>query len=179
MSAEAPGAERETTQPVRNIPQRARERLGWRAEAALLLLPTTTVLAVFGLVNAVTNQRLLFASLASSAFLIYLDPLHAANSARTLAIAQLSAAGFGFIAASTLGYGYAAGAAAMLATIATMALLDAVHPPAVSTSLAFSLRAGPDSNLALFALAVGITAALVVMERGTVWILARLNRPRP
>ncbi len=170
--------DRASVQPVGNAPRRARERFGWRAEALLLLMPTITVLAVLGLVEAVTRQRLLFASLASSAFLIYLDPRHAMNSVRTLAVAQLSAALFGFSASLALGHGYAA-AAAMLATIATMALLDAVHPPAVSTSLVFALRSGPESNLGVFALAVGITTGLVVVERGSLWLLGQIDRPLP
>jgi hypothetical protein len=52
------------------------------------LLPTLTVLAVLGLVEALSRQLLLFASLASSAFLIYLAPRHKANSLRTLCLAQ-------------------------------------------------------------------------------------------
>ena len=72
----------------------------------LLLLPTATVLAVMGLVEALTTQRLLFASLASSAFLIYLDPRHPANGARTLLTAQPAAALLGFGAAELLGRGH-------------------------------------------------------------------------
>lgn len=143
----------------------------------LLLLPTATVLAVMGLVEALTTQRLLFASLASSAFLIYLDPRHPANGARTLLTAQPAAALLGFGAADLLGRGYLAAAAAMLAAIAAMALPDALHPPAVSTAPAFALKAGPESNLGLFALAAGVTAALVVVERASLWLLGRYAAP--
>ena len=160
------------------LPRRIRRRrLRWRDEAALLLLPTATVLAVFGLIGAVTNQRLLFASLAASAFLIYLDPLHTANSIRTLTIGQLSAAAIGFATALLFGHGYLAGAAAMLATIAVTSLADAVYPPAVVTSLAFSLQSGADSNLVLFTIAVGITALLVVLEHGMLRLILRLDPP--
>lgn len=51
-----------------------RERIGLRGEVMPALLPTLTVLAVLGLVEALSPQRLLFASLASFAFLIYLAP---------------------------------------------------------------------------------------------------------
>lgn len=160
------------------LPRRIRRRrLRWRDEAALLLLPTATVLGVFGVIGAVTDQRLLFASLAASAFLIYLDPLHTANSIRTLTIGQLSAAAIGFTVSLLFGNGYLAGAAAMLATIAVTLLADAVYPPAVVTSLAFSLQSGADSNLALFTLAVGITATLVVLERGMLWLILHLESP--
>ena len=110
---------------------------GW-GELLLALLPTATVLAVLGLVEALNRQRLLFASLASSAFLIYLDPRHATNAVRTLVLAQVSAAALGLAAFLALGPGYASAGAAMVATIVLMVVADAVHPPAVSTSLAFA-----------------------------------------
>jgi hypothetical protein len=55
----------------------------------------------------------------------------------------------------------------MVVTIFLMILMDVVHPPAVSTSLSFALRAGNENNLVLFGLAVGITALLVALERLT------------
>ncbi len=61
----------------------------------------------------------------------------------------------------------------MVATIVLMILLDAVHPPAVSTSLGFALRAGDADNLTIFAMAVGITAVLVLLQRAAVWVLGR------
>ena len=61
----------------------------------------------------------------------------------------------------------------MVITIALMILFDAVHPPAVATSLSFALRAGNENNLVLFGLAVGITATLVMLERLALWLLAR------
>ncbi|WP_197446568.1 HPP family protein [Tautonia plasticadhaerens] len=67
----------------------------------------------------------------------------------------------------------------MVATIVLMIALDVVHPPAVSTSLAFAFRAGDAGNVTLFALAVGITALLVVLQRAALWQLVRLRRRRP
>ena len=63
-------------------------RGGVWGELALALLPTLTILLVLAFVEAFSRQRLLFASLASSAFLIYLEPRHRTNSVRTLALAQ-------------------------------------------------------------------------------------------
>lgn len=123
-----------------------------------------------------SRQRLLFASLASSAFLIYLDPRHGTNAVRTLVIAQMSAAGLGLAAYTLLGPGYPAAAAGMVAAIAAMVLLDAVHPPAMSTALAFALRAGDESNVVLFGLAVGVLAVLVVLQRAALAVLARAGR---
>jgi hypothetical protein len=63
----------------------------------------------------------------------------------------------------------------MAATIALMIALDAVHPPAVSTSLTFALRSGAESELALFGLALGVTAALVLLQRAALWLLVQLR----
>ena len=64
----------------------------------------------------------------------------------------------------------------MVLTILLMIVLDAVHPSAVSTSLSFALRAGNENNLVLFGLAVGMTAALIGLERSALWILVRRSR---
>jgi hypothetical protein len=54
--------------------------------------------------QALRNQPLIFTSLASSAFLVYLDPEHPTNRVRTFLIAQGSAALLGFGAVSLLGH---------------------------------------------------------------------------
>lgn len=136
-------------------------------------MPTATTLAVLAFVESVTTQRLLFASLAASAFLIYLDPRHATNSVRTLLIAQSGAAVLGWLTYDLLGPGYLAAGAAVVATIAAMLLLDAVHPPAVATAMGFALRAGNAENLVLFAIALAITAVLVLLQHVTAWLLDR------
>lgn len=156
--------------------RQARRRFGIRGELALAFLPTVTVLLVLALVEALSRQRLLFASLASSAFLIYLDPEHGTNRVRTLVVSQLAAALIGAGAYALLGPGYLAGGGAMVATIVLMIVLDAVHPPAVSTALGFALRTAGPSNVALFGLALGVTALLVVLQRAAVWGLARARR---
>ena len=61
----------------------------------------------------------------------------------------------------------------MVVVIFLMILLDAVHPPAVSTALGFGFRTGPDSNLLLFALAVGMMVVLLGLQRLSLWLLAR------
>ncbi|BDI19642.1 hypothetical protein ANSO36C_54440 [Nostoc cf. commune SO-36] len=75
-----------------------------------------------------------------------------------------------------LGSGYLSGGTAMIVTIVLMILLDVMHPPAVSTSLSFALKAGNENNLILFGLAVGITALLVGLERFALWLLVRLSQ---
>ena len=171
--------ELDSLQPSKPSSRRGRQRLSRKDELLLALLPTATILIVLGVVETLTKQRILFASLASSAFLIYLDPKHGTNAVRSLVIAQMSAAVLGLITHLALGPGYWAAAAAMVGTIVVMVLSDAVHPPAASTALAFAFRAGDESNVLLFGLAVGVTALLVVLERATLWILVNRTRRRP
>ena len=134
-------AERESLRPIEGAARPDRRRLRLADELLLALLPTAAVLLVLAAVEALSRQRLLFASLASSAFLIYLDPRHGTNAVRTLVVAQLSAALLGLAAFLLLGPGYAAAGVGMVAAIVLMILLDAVHPPAVSTALSFALCA--------------------------------------
>jgi CBS-domain-containing membrane protein len=162
--------------PLEGRTRALRDRLDLKGELVLALLPTLTVLAVLGLVEALTEQRLLFASLAGSAFLIYLDPQHGTNQVRTLVLAHATAALLGWTTFSLIGDGYVSGGVAMVATIVLMILLDVVHPPAVSTAMGFALRAGDQTNLALFLLALAITAALVVLQRAALFVLAWRRR---
>lgn len=90
----------------------------------------------------------------------------------------MMAATIGLITHLLLGSGYLSGGSAMVVTIVLMVLLDAVHPPAVSTSLGFALRAENEKNFVLFGLAVGITAALAVIARLTLWLLERYSNQR-
>jgi hypothetical protein len=73
--------DRDSLQPGTAARRSLRQRLRLRDELLLAFVPTATVLIVFAAVEALSNQRLLFASLASSAFLIYLDPEHGTNRA--------------------------------------------------------------------------------------------------
>lgn len=153
-----------------------RNKLGLKGEFFLAAAPTATILLVLAFVEVLSRQRLLFASLASSAFLIYLEPQHGTNTVRTLIISQSMAAILGWVVYSIFDSGFLSGGIAMILTILLMIVLDAVHPPAVSTSLSFALKAGNENNLVLFGLAVGMTAALVGLERSALWILARYSR---
>jgi CBS-domain-containing membrane protein len=154
----------------------SRPRLGWRREILLALLPTVTVLVLLWLLKLLSNQQLLFASLASSCFLIYLDPEHPANSVRTLVISQLSAAGLGFGLHALLGPGYLSAALALVGIIGVMILTNTMHPPAVATALNFAFRAGAgEGNLALFGLAVGLVLVLLAVQRGSAYLVRRFT----
>ncbi len=149
-------------------PPPTRRRLGLKQELLLAFMPTATILLVLAFVEALTQQRLLFASLASSAFLIYLDPQSRVNSVRTLAVAQTGAAAIGLLTYWLLGPGYWAAGSAMVLAIIAMVSLNSMHPPAVATALSFGLRAGDQSNVMLFAMAVGMTAVLLLLQRAAV-----------
>ncbi|MBA3922948.1 MAG: HPP family protein [Nostocaceae cyanobacterium] len=150
-----------------------RRRLSLKNEFILATAPTITVLGVLALMEVLSRQRLLFASLAASAFLIYLDPHHRTNTVRSLFCSQIMGACIGFMTFGLFGSGYVSGAIAMVLTIALMILFDVMHPPAIATSLSFALKAGNENNLVLFGLAVGITVVLVSLERLILWLLAR------
>ena len=64
----------------------------------------------------------------------------------------------------------------MLTIIGLMIVLNAVHPPAVSTALSFAFQGQDDNNLLLFGAAVGLVLLLVALQRGSVWLLRRLTR---
>ena len=171
--------QRETLKPIDRAAQKAR-RLTVKGELALALFPTLTILIVLALLEAFSRQRLLFASLASSAFLIYLDPRHEANTIRTLVVSQTIAALVGLAALWIFSPGYLAAAAAMTTTIALMILLDAMHPPAVSTALTFAFRDNSENSFLLFAFGVGIIVVLVGLQKSSLWLLARNGfKPKP
>jgi len=173
MVSDAP---RESLRPIEGRRRIGRGRLPLRDELLLAALPTAVVLLVLAFVEVLSNQRLLFASLASSAFLIYLDPQHGTNSVRTLVGAQFGAAVVGWVLSLAFGPGYAAAGTAMVVTIVLMITADVVHPPAVATAMSFALRAGSESNVALFTAAVLATAMLVLVQRSALWFVARASR---
>jgi CBS-domain-containing membrane protein len=167
----------ESVQPLAEPEQvPLRRKLGIKGELLLALLPTLMVLLVLFLIESLSRQRLLFASLASSAFLIYLDPQHTTNTARNLALSHLSAAVVGAATLWAIGDGYVAAATAMVITIIVMVTADIVHPPAVSTALGFAFRAENVNGMILFLVAVTMICALVSLQRVLLWSAARLMR---
>ena len=154
-----------------------RARLGLGAELSLAALPTLTVVSVLWLVEAFADREVLFASLASSAFLIYRDPEHRMNSVTVLVVAQVLAAAIGFAIWSWLGSSYLSAALALALATFAMVALDAVHPPAVGTALTFAFRPGDDSDLALFLLALLLVVLLAGLSLGVNrmlrWLLHR------
>ena len=165
--------------PTANQPQRTsfRQRFDLRTELLLVLLPSATVVITLFFLEIFSRQQVLFASLASSAFLIYLDPEHTMNQVRTLLISQLLATLIGFVSHLLIPYDYMAAGLGMILTIVLMVVLDAVHPPAVSTSLTFAFRDYDEHALILFGLALGLTVALVGLQRTTVWLVRRYTHP--
>jgi len=166
----------ESTKPIEGGRRDWRSGFLLRHELLLLALPTAIVSIVLALVDFITKQHLLFASLASSAFAIYVDPNHSSNSVRTLFIAQLGAALLGLASYLAFGPGYLGTGSAMLLTILLMVLLDAIHPPAVSTSLSFAFKGSEASSVLVFGLAVAMTATLVVLQRVAMRLVSKAVR---
>lgn len=106
--------ERSSLKPIEGANRSFRRRLHLKGELALATAPTLTVLGVLALVEVLSRQRLLFASLALSAFLIYLDPEHGTNTVRTLIFSQMLAASVGLITYLLFGAGYISGGSAMV-----------------------------------------------------------------
>ncbi len=142
-----------------------RWRYDVKTELALAFLPTTTVVLVLLLVETFSHQRLLFGSLASSAFLIYLDPQHQMNKLRSLSISQTSSAFVGFLVYLVAGSGYSSAAIAMIIAIGFMIFMKAMHPPAVSTALSFAFREADAGNLMLFLMALVLLIILILLQR--------------
>ena len=167
--------ERDRRTPGDGQHQEPRRRFGLRGELALALPPTLVVLAVLGLLEVFSRQRVLFASLASSAFLIYGDPHHEMNGVRTVVLAQTLGVVVALLVDLVLGPGYVAGGCAMVITIVLLVVLDAVHPPAISTALTFAFRAENERTVVLFALSLVLILVLVVLQRAAVWVFARVH----
>ena len=121
----------------RSASQRSHLRLSVRQQFGLAIMPTAVCSCPLdgGWVQALSDQRLIFTSLASSAFLVYLDPEHPTNRVRTFLIAQGSATLLGPGSVSLLGTGFLAAGVATGLTILIIISLDAMHPPAISTAL--------------------------------------------
>lgn len=164
--------------PIDSTPERIRHsnrRGGFMGEAALAIPPALTVIGVVLLIQGITSQKLLFASLASSAFLIYYDPLHRMNSVRVMAASQIIGCIIGIVSGAVIGSGYGAGAAAIIATILVLVALDLVHPPAISTALSFAFVTPHERTVLLFVTALVMLAALVVIQHLAVWTLKRVE----
>jgi len=146
-------------------------RLSVRDKLLLALLPTATVLPMLGVIEAFGRHHLLCASMASSAFLIYWDPRNEMNSVHAVVVSQMTASGVGWLMWLLLGGGYAAAACAIPLTILLMILFKAVHPPGVATALAFAMHLDPHGSFVLFAIAVGMTALLVALQRAVSWLI--------
>ncbi len=153
-----------------------RQLAGVWGELLLALPPTLVVLGAFALVGALRHERVLFASLASSAFLIDRDPAHPMNGARPMVVGQLCGVACGSLALVALGPGYLAAGVAMAATIAALVLGDSVHPPAVSTALGFAFYSGQVGTAGRFVLALALLVVLLGVQRLAAWGLARATR---
>ncbi len=133
-------------------------------------MPTIVVLLLIGCLQAFREECLIFTSLASSAFLVYLDPEHPTNRVRTFLIAQGLAALLGCGSVSLLGTGFLAAGVATVLTVILVITLDAMHPPAMSTALSFAFHTTSLKTLAIFGLAMVVIASLVACQKAVYWL---------
>ena len=152
-------------------------RLSLRQQFGLAIMPTVVVLLMVSCVQALRNQPLIFNSLASSAFLVYLDPEHPTNRVRTFLIAQGSAALLGFASVSLLGTGFLAPGVALVLTVVLVITLDAMHPPAMSTALSFAFHMRSLKTLAIFALTMVVIASLAALQKAAFWLVKKASLP--
>ncbi len=153
-----------------------RRRHGIAAERLLAVPPTLVVLVTVFAVDLLRHPRVLYASLAASAFLVYRDPGHRMNTVRVMVTAHVVGVLCGIGAALLLHPGYTAAAVAMVGTIVALVALVALHPPAVSTTLGFAFVASQDTAVGLFLLALTMLVALVLIQRTSVWVLRVMSR---
>ncbi len=142
------------------------------------MLPTLTVMGVLLLVDRFTQQTFLFASLASSAFLIYRDPEHGMTRVTSLVPAHLLASVIGLVTFTFFGEGHLSGAVSMVITITLLIALNIMHPPAVSTSLVFAFRAQQESAFTIFLLALFMVTGLYVVHLVGVRLVHRMGGRR-
>jgi len=140
-----------------------RKRYDLKTEAKLAFLPTVMMGIVLIVMNRFAHGQVFFTSLASSAFLVYLDPRHPANSVRTLFLAQLSAVLIGILMLKLIGPGHIAALIAMACIIIFMLVFNMMHPPAVSTALSVGFVTG--SVLPLFLIALILLVLLIIVQK--------------
>jgi CBS-domain-containing membrane protein len=156
-----------------------RQMRTWGGQIVTVVFPTLTVLVVLAILEGVTRHPLLFTSLGSSAFLGHVDPRPGKRAVLVLLVTQLAGAILGLVAFTVVGPGYTAAGVAVFAVTLGMVAADTLHPPAVSTALAFAFKAEADRNLALFGTALAATAAMVTVGRVAFWLVDRLDtQPR-
>ncbi len=153
------------TSLLSNASRHSHLRLRTRQQLGLAIMPTVVVLLMVAGVEAFSDQLLIFASLASSAFLVYLDPERLRNRARTFFVAQGSAAllGFGFV--SMFGTGFLAAAVTIVLTVVLIISWDAMHPPAMSTALSFALHTASLKTLLIFGLAMLVVGSFAGLQK--------------
>ncbi len=149
-----------------------------KTDILLAVMPAGVMIIVLLLLNTFGKQEILFSSLASSAFLIYLEPEHPTNNARTLLIAQLSAAVIGYVVYRWIGPGYLSAAISMIVVIAIMIVTKAMHPPAVATALVFAFQHAKPNTLLMFFVAVFFLVILIVLQRTSLWLIKRSNNKK-
>jgi CBS-domain-containing membrane protein len=156
-------------------PVRRAYRGGLWAELLLAFVPTGFVIGIFVGISHFGRQPVLFISLATSAFRIYLDPRGLMNQARVFLPAHLIGLSLGLLSSLLFRDPYVSGAIAMGLTIFLMVLLRIMFEPAIATSLIFAFRLYGERDVILFLFGVAMLAVLILIQRATSYLVHRVS----
>ncbi|WP_426119501.1 HPP family protein [Kocuria sp. LHG3120] len=135
----------------------------WKRVAMVGAATVITVVLMIVVVEQIARQAVLVTSLAASTFLLYYQPLHRMNRFVPVVGGHLIAAGVGFLSDKFIPGGTLAPAVAITVTVAALAGLRIIHPPAVSTSVVFAYRPHEVSALLTFSLTLVVVVALAAV----------------
>lgn len=125
----------------------------------LALYPLVIAYIIMG-VEMFARQHILFTSLISSIFLIYVRHKDPMNNGLTLIISQVLAAVIGYVSYRIGGENYLTACITVFVVAVALISLNRLHPPAIVTSLIFQFRTHSVSDLELFALLLSLVIVL-------------------
>lgn len=150
------------------------EELNLRARLILGIFPVIIVLVLTAL-EIKLRQHIIFTSLVSSIFLIYLRPNELMTDTATILVSQFTAALTGYLSYKLFGNSFWSVCVTILLVTAILILLNRLHPPAIATSVIFNYRTHSESDLFLFGLLIGIAVVLILVRWITNYLLSKMN----
>jgi hypothetical protein len=156
--------------------EQQRQRRGWlRGELLLAIPPTVVMLLAVVLLETLRHERILFASLAASAYLIYRDPVHPMNGVRVMVGAHSVAV----VTGVSCGAGLRGGHPGDGRDAAGAHRVSHCPSPGGIHGARLRLFARPIEAAGLFVVALSMIAVLIVLQRTALWTLRRLQAHTP
>lgn len=141
-----------------------RKEQSLKSRLLLSLFPIAIVFVLLG-IEILVRQHMLFTSLVSSIFLIYLLPDDPMNDSLTIVISQALAALIGYAGYWLLGNSYLSACLSILMITLLLVLIGRLHPPAIATSMIFQYRTHSESDLVLFGLLLVLIVVLFLAKK--------------